>query len=126
MPQSLEVLILNGNNFTGGIPTEWVSLTKLKTLNVADCGLDGPLPVEWWPQSLSDVHLNGNKFTGPIPVELLRWKFAEGRTIELKGNAGLELPSNLGELGDSVTKIDLSEHALRGMCCAAHVQHCEL
>ena len=52
--------------------------------------------------------------TGPIPVELLRWKFVEGRTIELKGNAGLELPSNIGELGDSVTEIDLSCHALRG------------
>ena len=41
-------------------------------------------------------------------------KFVEGRTIELKRNAGLELPSNIGELGDSVTKIDLSGHGLRG------------
>ena len=56
--------------------------------------------------------------TGPIPVELLRWKFVEGRTIELKDNAGLELPSNIGKLGDSVTKIDLSGHELRGVCCA--------
>ena len=53
--------------------------------------------------------------TGPIPVELLRWKFVEGRTVELKKNAGLELPSNIGELGDSVTKIDLSGHGLRGV-----------
>ena len=58
--------------------------------------------------------------TGPIPVELLRWKFVEGRTIELTDNAGLELPSNIGELGDSVTKIDLSGHGLRGVCCAQH------
>ena len=56
--------------------------------------------------------------TGPIPVELLRWKFVEGRTIELKYNFGLELPSNIGKLGDSVTKIDLSGHKLRGVCCA--------
>ena len=33
--------------------------------------------------------MNGNKFTGPIPVELLRWKFAEGRTIELENTASL-------------------------------------
>ena len=58
--------------------------------------------------------------TGPIPVELLRWKFVEGRKIELKYNAGLELPSNIGELGDSVTKIDLSGHRLRGVCYAQH------
>ena len=51
---------------------------------------------------------------GPIPVALLRWKFVEGRTVELSGNQGLELPSNIGELGDSVTKIDLSNHNLRG------------
>ena len=61
--------------------------------------------------------------TGPIPVELLRWKFVEGRKIELKGNAGLELPSNIGELGDSVTKIDLSQHGLRGVCCAQHPRY---
>ena len=46
MPPSLEKLILgafmgNSNKFTGGIPTEWSSLTNLKELNVADCGLDG-------------------------------------------------------------------------------------
>ena len=61
--------------------------------------------------------------TGPIPVELLRWKFVEGRKIELKNNAGLELPSNIGELGDSVTKIDLSGHGLRGVCCAQHPRY---
>ena len=41
-------------------------------------------------------------------------KFVEGRTVELKDNAGLELPSNIGELGDSVTQIDLRQHSLRG------------
>ena len=57
--------------------------------------------------------------TGPIPVELLSWKFVEGRKIDLQRNAGLELPSNIGELGDSVTEIDLREHGLRGVCYAA-------
>ena len=46
MPPSLEVLNLgNGyyetNKFSGGIPTEWSSLTNLKELNVAGCGLSG-------------------------------------------------------------------------------------
>ena len=53
-------------------------------------------------------------FSGEIPVALLRWKFAENRAVELKGNNGLVLPYNIGELGDSVTKIDLSDHNLRG------------
>ena len=52
--------------------------------------------------------------TGPIPVELLRWEFVERRTIALSDNAGLELPSNIGELGDSVTQMDLRGHSLQG------------
>ena len=52
---------------------------------------------------------------GPIPVELLRWKFVEGRTVELRGNVGLELPANMGALGDGVTQIDLSSHNLQGV-----------
>ena len=49
MPPSLEVLNLgdnhhsNTNKFTGGIPTEWGSLTKLKELHMGRCGLDGTL-----------------------------------------------------------------------------------
>ena len=46
MPPSLEKLDLGGgiydpHKFTGGIPTEWGSLTNLKELNVAGCGLSG-------------------------------------------------------------------------------------
>jgi hypothetical protein len=46
MSPSLEKLDLSGSyghphEFTGGIPTEWSSLTNLKELNMADCGLSG-------------------------------------------------------------------------------------
>ena len=50
MPPSLERLDLSGlsgdflgthHKFTGGIPTEWGSLTNLKQLSMAYCGLDG-------------------------------------------------------------------------------------
>ena len=46
MPPSLEKLDLStsyndGHKFTGGIPTEWGSLTNLKELNLAYCGLSG-------------------------------------------------------------------------------------
>ena len=46
MPLSLELLILgsvfgHSNKFTGGIPTEWGSLTNLKELTMAHCGLYG-------------------------------------------------------------------------------------
>ena len=46
MPPSLEKLILSHgygetNKFSGGIPTEWGSLTNLKELKMAYCGLSG-------------------------------------------------------------------------------------
>ena len=46
MPPSLEELILDGgydtpHKFTGGIPSEWGSLTNLKKLSMVRCGLDG-------------------------------------------------------------------------------------
>ena len=48
MPPSLEILNLGDspnarsmNQFTGGIPAEWGSLTNLKELKMVACGLDG-------------------------------------------------------------------------------------
>ena len=47
MPPSLKELNLFGgygsdsHKFTGGIPSEWGSLTNLKSLNMQYCGLDG-------------------------------------------------------------------------------------
>ena len=47
MPPSLERLDLSAaddyrpHKFTGGIPMEWRSLTNLKELDMARCGLDG-------------------------------------------------------------------------------------
>ena len=45
MPPSLEELVLDGglqpHKFTGGIPSEWGSLTNLKKLSMQRCSLDG-------------------------------------------------------------------------------------
>ena len=42
MPPSLKVLdMYKAGKFTGGIPSEWGSLTNLKSLDMRYCGLDG-------------------------------------------------------------------------------------
>ena len=41
MPVSLETIDLSKNNFSGGLPAEWSSLTNLKELNMANCDLYG-------------------------------------------------------------------------------------
>ena len=39
---------------------------------------------------------------------------AKGREVEFWGNKGFTLPSNIGELGDDITKLDLSDCSLQG------------
>ena len=41
MPTSIETLDLSNNKFTGGIPSEWGSLTNLKELRMNECGIGG-------------------------------------------------------------------------------------
>ena len=52
--------------------------------------------------------------TGELPLELIRMK-AKGCTVELSENEpGFTLPSNIGELGDDITELDLSYCSLHG------------
>ena len=42
MPPSLKELnMYDAGKFTGGIPSEWGSLTNLKSLDMSNCGLHG-------------------------------------------------------------------------------------
>ena len=40
---------------------------------------------------------------------------ANGIDVGLNGNKGFTLPSNIGELGDDITKLDLSNCSLTGL-----------
>ena len=53
---------------------------------------------------------------------------AKGRKVDLARNEpGFTLPSNIGELGDDIVKLDLSQCSLQGITCrVAPGQHCEL
>ena len=39
---------------------------------------------------------------------------AKGCDMSLSGNTGFTLPSNIGELGDDITELDLSDCSLQG------------
>ena len=55
--------------------------------------------------------------TGELPLELIRMKAKGSRySIGLGGNKGFTLPSNIGELGDDITELDLSNCSLEGPC----------
>ena len=54
--------------------------------------------------------------TGELPLELIRMK-AKGCTVTLHSNdPGFTLPSNIGELGDDITVLDLRCCSLQGAC----------
>ena len=55
---------------------------------------------------------------GEIPLEIIRMKakgiIPGGLYCGLRGNEGFTLPSNIGELGDDITELDLSNCSLTG------------
>ena len=67
---SLTVLDIGGNpNMTGGLPASVAAAAKLELLDVAGCGLFGPLP-KTWSSSLTTLHLAHNGFEGALPASL--------------------------------------------------------
>ena len=52
--------------------------------------------------------------TGELPLEIIRMK-ANGIHVALTGNKGFTLPSDIGEIGDDITKLDLSSCSLTGL-----------
>ena len=50
---------------------------------------------------------------GELPLEIIRMK-AKGVAVNLSGNNGFTLPSNVGELGDDITMLNLSDCSLTG------------
>ena len=115
LASSLEVLIISGNELGGAITADDVAVfNKLKELEMACCGLDGKL------RSIRSERLNGSSTcnlvcacTGELPLEIIRMK-AKGVQVYLSRNAGFTLPSNIGELGGDITKLDLSDCSLTG------------
>ena len=51
--------------------------------------------------------------TGELPLEIIRM-LAKGVDVCLNGNAGFTLPSNIGELGDGITVLNIASCSLIG------------
>ena len=68
---NLTVLSLYGNQLTGGIPTELSSLTNLTVLSLGGNQLTGEIPAELGSLSnLTGLYLAGNQLTGCVPAAL--------------------------------------------------------
>ena len=76
LPTSLEVLDVSGgvyspHKFTGGIPSEWGTLTNLKELKLAYCGLDGK-PLSTRTELFQNTRLFYSSLHRPYPCRAFR------------------------------------------------------
>ena len=117
---SLKHLDVSKNRLAGPIPVAVLKLRYAAKRVVhleGNAGLEIPPDVGELTETVArdkGVDLGNLGLVGPIPVAVLRWKFVEGHDVNLRDNAALELPANIGELGDTVATIALSHHHLRG------------
>lgn len=67
----LELALLQGNRFSGPLPSSWSSMAELIALNLNDnLMLSGLLPPSWSSlSSLVWLDAAGNGFQGPVPQE---------------------------------------------------------
>lgn len=133
--QFLEVLELQGNNFSGKIPTQ-MSFTFLQVVNLSGNAFSGPIPSEIIGSgNVKIVDLSNNQFSGVIPVNgscdslkhlRLSLNFLTGeippqigecrnlRTLLVDGNI-LEgrIPSEIGHIVE-LRVLDVSRNSLTG------------
>ena len=93
------------------MPKELDKLVNLKLFVVAGNALTGPLSIR--TERLRILTFVSLLFSGELSLEIIRMK-AKDLEVDLQANKGFTLPSNIGELGDDITKLNLSKCSLTG------------
>ncbi|KAL3751259.1 hypothetical protein ACJRO7_012129 [Eucalyptus globulus] len=111
---SLELLLINANNFGGTLPESVGNLSsQLKTMSINDNRLFGNIPSSMGNlHSLEMLDMGNNKFTGNIPDtfgNLIKLKDFRAHKNKLTGN----IPSTIGNLTELLVLV-LKENNLQG------------
>ncbi|PKC05313.1 L domain-like protein [Rhizophagus irregularis] len=114
LQQSLIMLDLSSNLYTGGIPDSIMNLKNLKTLSVAFNLLSGEFPsiiTSKFAKSLVFLDLNSNNFSGIIPPSIVQCENL--KTINLESNSFTgQIPAELSKL--QLFDLLLSDNKLSG------------
>ncbi|CAH1441996.1 unnamed protein product [Lactuca virosa] len=71
---NLESVFLSGNRFSGPIPSDYLDLPKLTTLEIQENEITGTIP-PFNQESLTSLNLSYNKLSGPIPETKILKRF---------------------------------------------------
>ncbi|XP_056164070.1 receptor-like protein EIX2 [Syzygium oleosum] len=110
MPR-LTVLILRGNNITGGIPNSLCKLNKLSVINLSMNQLSGRLPRCWGASPTVAYMFGDNKLNGQIPKSLCHIQQLSLLSLQRNGFSGV-IPSCLSNL--PIVFLDLSDNEFTG------------
>lgn len=111
---SLQVLILDNNDFSGGIPPSFGKFAKLQRLCLSvNPSISGPIPASFSQLgSLQLLDLRQNKLSGPLPASFGKMKNL--RNLHLFGNKiNGPIPSSFGLLSN-LYNADLGSNRISG------------
>ncbi|XP_054798345.1 probable LRR receptor-like serine/threonine-protein kinase IRK isoform X2 [Prosopis cineraria] len=111
--QSLQVLDLSDNAFSGEITSDISVLSSLKLLNLSKNALSGPIPAAIGElKSLNSLDLSENRLNGSIPMEI--GGAVSLKLLRLKKNYLVgDIPASIGNC-TSLSTLILSQNSLTG------------
>ncbi|KAF2296929.1 hypothetical protein GH714_013010 [Hevea brasiliensis] len=96
--ESLELLLLNGNQLTGPLPEELGYLPNLDRIQIDENHISGSIPVSFaYLNKTMHFHMNNNSISGQIPPELSRLPSLVHFLLDNNNLSGY-LPPQLSEL----------------------------
>mmetsp|Transcript_173197 Transcript_173197/g.549878 ORF Transcript_173197/g.549878 Transcript_173197/m.549878 type:complete len:179 (+) Transcript_173197:984-1520(+) len=101
---NVEKVWLDGNFLKGGIPENIADLwPKLKSLDLYDNDMEGPIPASLARLDFVKLQLNGNNFSGTIPTGVVNMLHKNHMVLGLASNPHLEgcAPRGHDEVADT-------------------------